>query len=44
MKLYEDGKLGLDDKVFGEHGILNDSIFLAIQGYQDMRRLPSGNF
>lgn len=30
MKLYENGKLNLDDKVFGENGILNDSIFLNI--------------
>jgi len=28
MKLYEDGKLGLDDKVFGPEGILNDSIYM----------------
>ena len=28
MKLYEDGKLDLDDPVFGENGILNDSIFM----------------
>ena len=34
MKLYEDGKLGLDDKVFGEQGILNDSVFLQ---YKDKR-------
>jgi len=34
MKLYEDGKLGLDDKVFGEQGILNDSVFLQ---YKDNR-------
>lgn len=34
MKLYEDGKLGLDDKVFGKEGILNDSIFLL---YRDKR-------
>lgn len=30
MKLYEDGKLKLSDKVFGEEGILNDSMFLKI--------------
>ncbi|MFI3261399.1 MAG: serine hydrolase domain-containing protein [Rikenellaceae bacterium] len=30
MKLHEDGKLQLDDKVFGENGILNDSILLNI--------------
>lgn len=34
MKLYEEGKLGLDDKVFGAEGILNDSIFLS---YRDSR-------
>lgn len=34
MKLYEDGKLGLDDKVFGKEGILNDSVFLQ---YRDKR-------
>lgn len=34
MKLYEDGKLGLDDRVFGREGILNDSIFL---NYRDKR-------
>ena len=34
MKLYEEGKLGLDDKVFGAQGILNDSIFLT---YRDSR-------
>lgn len=34
MKLYEDGKLGLDDRVFGENGILNDSIYL---NYRDKR-------
>lgn len=28
MKLYEEGKLSLDDCVFGQQGILNDSIFL----------------
>lgn len=28
MKLVEDGKLSLDDKVFGDSGILNDSIYL----------------
>lgn len=30
MKLYENGELRLDDKVFGEDGILNDSMFLNI--------------
>lgn len=30
MKLYEQGKLKLNDKVFGEEGILNDSMFLKI--------------
>ncbi|MBN2213957.1 MAG: beta-lactamase family protein [Bacteroidales bacterium] len=28
MKLYEEGRIDLDDKVFGPNGILNDSIFL----------------
>lgn len=31
MKLYEEGKLSLSDHVFGEDGILNDSIFLNIK-------------
>lgn len=34
MKLYEEGLLDLDDKVFGPGGILNDSIFLS---YNDAR-------
>lgn len=34
MKLYEEGKLGLDDRVFGKEGILNDSIYLD---YRDDR-------
>lgn len=34
MKLYENGKISLDEKVFGENGILNDSIFLT---YKDKR-------
>lgn len=34
MKLYEEGKLGLDDYVFGPEGILNDSIYLD---YRDKR-------
>ncbi|MCB9002649.1 MAG: beta-lactamase family protein [Bacteroidales bacterium] len=34
MKLVEDGKLGLNQKVFGEKGILNDTIFLH---YKDKR-------
>jgi CubicO group peptidase (beta-lactamase class C family) len=34
MKLYEEGILGLDDPVFGEQGILNDSLFLK---YTDPR-------
>lgn len=34
MKLVEDGKLKLDDKVFGLNGILNDTIFLK---YKDKR-------
>ena len=31
MKLYESGKLSLDDKVFGENGILCDSMFRNIK-------------
>ncbi len=34
MKLFEEGKLDLDDKVFGPSGILYDSIYL---GYRDRR-------
>lgn len=34
MKLVEDGKLKLEDKVFGPNGILNDTIFLS---YKDKR-------
>jgi len=34
MKLYEDGKLDLDEKVFGPEGILNDSRYL---NYKDIR-------
>jgi CubicO group peptidase (beta-lactamase class C family) len=34
MKLVEDGKLRLDDKVFGVNGILNDPRFLK---YKDKR-------
>ncbi len=34
MKLVEDGKLKLEDKVFGSNGILNDTIFLK---YKDKR-------
>jgi CubicO group peptidase (beta-lactamase class C family) len=34
MKLKEEGRIDLDDKVFGKNGILNDSIFLH---YQDNR-------
>jgi CubicO group peptidase (beta-lactamase class C family) len=34
MKLFEEGSLQLDDKVFGESGILNDSIY---RGYKDPR-------
>lgn len=30
MKLTEEGKIDIDDKVFGEEGILNDSIYLTI--------------
>jgi CubicO group peptidase (beta-lactamase class C family) len=31
MKLIEDGRLSLDDKIFGAEGILNDSIFSEIR-------------
>ena len=31
MKLYEEGKLALDDLVFGETGILNDTAYLHIR-------------
>lgn len=34
MKLVEEGELSLDDKIFGEEGLLNDSIYLA---YKDKR-------
>jgi len=34
MKLYEEGKLDLDEQVFGKNGILNDSIY---EGYRDRR-------
>lgn len=34
MKLFEEGYLGLDDPVFGQQGILNDSVFMY---YQDPR-------
>jgi CubicO group peptidase (beta-lactamase class C family) len=34
MKLYEEGKLDLDERVFGPDGILNDSAFLS---YKDKR-------
>lgn len=34
MKLFEEGYLGLDDPVFGQKGILNDSVFMF---YQDPR-------
>ncbi len=34
MKLYEEGRIDLDGKVFGESGVLNDSMFLH---YQDDR-------
>lgn len=34
MKLVEEGELTLEDKVFGENGILNDTAFL---GYKDKR-------
>jgi CubicO group peptidase (beta-lactamase class C family) len=31
MKLYEEGRIDLDDNVFGKNGILNDSVFLHFQ-------------
>jgi CubicO group peptidase (beta-lactamase class C family) len=34
MKLVEEGKLSLDDKIFGEQGLLNDSVYMA---YKDKR-------
>ena len=34
MKLYEEGRLDLDEKVFGPEGILNDSVYLD---YRDSR-------
>lgn len=34
MKLYEEGRIDLNDKVFGRNGILNDSVFLH---YSDNR-------
>lgn len=34
MKLHEEGRLNLDERVFGKKGILNDSIF---EGYRDKR-------
>ena len=37
MKLSEEGKLHLDDHVFGEHGILNDSIYSKIRDKRTKR-------
>ncbi|PKQ60948.1 hypothetical protein BZG02_17535 [Labilibaculum filiforme] len=37
MKLQEEGKLHLDDFVFGEHGILNDSIYSDIKDSRSKR-------
>lgn len=37
MKLVENGKLHLDDKVFGPEGILNDSIFSTIKDQRAKR-------
>jgi CubicO group peptidase (beta-lactamase class C family) len=34
MKLVEEGELSLDDKIFGEQGLLNDSVYMA---YKDKR-------
>ena len=39
MKLVEDGKLRLSDKVFGPHGILNDTLFtnhITDKGYYNI--------
>lgn len=37
MKLQEEGKLKLNDYVFGEHGILNDSIYSSIRDKRTKR-------
>lgn len=37
MKLQEEGKLHLDDFVFGEHGILNDTIYTNIRDKRTKR-------
>ena len=37
MKLQEEGKLHLDDFVFGEHGILNDTIYTNIKDKRTKR-------
>jgi CubicO group peptidase (beta-lactamase class C family) len=37
MKLQEEGKLHLDDFVFGEHGILNDTIYAHIKDKRTKR-------
>eukprot|EP01029_Cantina_marsupialis_P029141 TRINITY_DN779862_c0_g1_i1.p1 TRINITY_DN779862_c0_g1~~TRINITY_DN779862_c0_g1_i1.p1 ORF type:complete len:447 (-),score=50.64 TRINITY_DN779862_c0_g1_i1:134-1474(-) len=37
MKLQEEGKLHLDDFVFGEHGILNDTIYCKIRDKRSKR-------
>ncbi|WP_372754168.1 serine hydrolase domain-containing protein [Labilibaculum sp.] len=37
MKLQEEGKLHLDDFVFGEHGILNDTIYSHIKDSRSKR-------
>lgn len=39
MKLREDGRLKLNDKVFGESGILNDSIFTSMLRYKESRNI-----
>ncbi len=38
MKLSEEGKLRLSDRVFGEEGILNDSVYLGIRD-RNVRRI-----
>lgn len=38
MKLYEQEKLGLNSQVFGEEGILNDSIFLNLKN-KNLKRI-----
>lgn len=39
MKLREEGKIKLSDKVFGEGGVLNDSIFTSMIRYKQTRNI-----